>query len=342
MHQIPGQVVYVGSNNLPLSIDIIDYNSTQFTHQQTTDYKEIFPYRDTDTVTWINVSGLSHIKDITQIGEYFGLHPLIIEDIVNTRQRPKLEEFETGMLLVLKMLSHNATGDLSKDHIALILGKNYVLTFQDLKLTKFENLQKRIEQGNGRIRSNEADYLMYAVLDVIIDDYFIVADTLSDKAEALEDELFSQKPRESTTEDIRDIKRQIMSARKVVQPLRENIKQLEKTQHPLIHRKTRNYLRDLSDHTIQVSENIETYREIIWSLMEMYMATVSNRMNEVMKVLTIMASIFIPLTFIAGVYGMNFEYMPELKYKWAYFVTLGVMLILVLGMLWYFKRKKWL
>lgn len=342
LHQIPGQVIYVGERDIPLTIEVFDYNPTKFEHKIITNYKEAFSYKDSETVTWINVSGLSHVDEITNLGEHFGLHPLIVEDIVNTRQRPKFEEFDNGLFLVLKMLKYSLEKELLKEHIAIVMGQNFVLSFHESDTRSFDNLKKRIELAGGRIRGKNADYLMYSILDAIVDDYFIVADEISDKAEILEDELFSKNPRQDITEDIQRLKREIMSARKVTQPLREGIKQLENTQHPLIHRKTRNYLRDLSDHAMQVSENIETYREIIWSLMEMYMATVSNRMNEVMKVLTIMASIFIPLTFIGGVYGMNFEYMPELEYHYGYFVVLGIMLLLVLFMLWYFKRKKWL
>lgn len=342
LHQIPGQMIYVGDKDRPLKLDIFDYTPTHFKHITSRDYKAALPYRDSPTVTWVDINGLSRVQEIKELAEYFGLHPLLQEDIVNTKQRPKFEEFEGGIFLALKMLSYNMDGKLVKEHLSLVLGRNYVLTFHESDTKSFEELRKRIEFSAGRIRTKEADYLMYTILDAVVDDYFLVVDAISEKQEHLENELFSKFPRGDITEAIQHLKREIMSARKAVRPLRESIKQLENTAHHLIHRKTRNYLRDLSEHSVQVVETIETYREIIWSLMEMYMATVSNRMNEVMKVLTIMASIFIPLTFIAGIYGMNFDYMPELHFQYAYFVVLGGMFLLFLGMLWYFKRKRWL
>lgn len=342
LHRIPGEAVYVGNKNLPLELQIVDYSPSSFTQKKSNNYKDAFPYRDTDTVTWITITGLNQVNEIQSLGAYFGLHPLLIEDIVNTEQRPKFEEFSTGLFLISKMLTYNADETLRREHVALVLGPNYVLAFQDGPDSNFENLKKRIETSAGQIRKNAADFLLYATLDIIVDDYFVVADQLAGKGEVLEEELFKKNPREGITEEIQLLKREIMRVRKAVQPLRESIKLLEKSEHPLIHPKTRNYLRDLSDHTVQVTESIEIYREVIWSLMEMYMATASNRMDEVMKVLTIMASLFIPLTFIAGVYGMNFQYMPELEFRYAYFVVLGVMVLIAIGMLWYFKRKKWL
>lgn len=342
LHQIPGQMVYVGDKDRPLQVEIFDYTPAHFQHITSQDYQVALPYRDSPTVTWVDVNGLSQVQKIKELSAHYGLHPLLQEDIVNTKQRPKFEEFEGGIFLALKMLAYHADGKLVKEHLSLVLGRNYVLTFHESDAGSFEELRKRIEFSAGRIRTKAADYLMYTILDAVVDDYFVVVDGIADQQEQLENELFSKNPRADITEAIQHLKREIMSARKAVQPLRESIKQLENTQHDLIHRKTRNYLRDLSEHSVQIVENVETYREMIWSLMEMYMATVSNRMNEVMKVLTIMASIFIPLTFIAGIYGMNFDYMPELHFRYAYFVVLGLMFLLFLGMLWYFKRKRWL
>ncbi len=233
-------------------------------------------------------------------------------------------------------------GNLENEHISLIIGKNYVLSFQESDGDVFDPVRERIEHSKGRIRSRSADYLMFALLDSIIDNYFLVIDDMSDRIEALEESLFTSRPGDDITYEIQDLKRNILRIRRAVFPLREVISRLDKLDGDIIEEKTSNYIRDLYDHIIQISENIDIYREMIWGLMDMYMTTISNRMNEVMKVLTIMASIFIPLTFIAGIYGMNFEYMPELQWKYSYFVLWGIMIIVFLLMLYYFKRKKWL
>ncbi|MDT0295023.1 magnesium/cobalt transporter CorA [Mesonia ostreae] len=342
-NQVPGQVVYVGSKeNLSTSLEIIDYNKESHQVKYTNDVKEVFPYKESENVTWINVNGLNTIKEIEQLGKFYKLHPLILEDIVNTQQRPKIDEYENYIFIVLKMLYYTDAGELVKEHISIVMGNKYILTFQEADGDVFDGLRDHIKNSKGRIRNSGADYLAYAVLDAIIDNYFVIIETMGDKIETLEDSLFLENPDENITQDIQELKREIIRIRKAIYPLREVINRLEKGEHPLIHEKTHHYLRDLYDHIIQVSENIEVYREMTWGLMDMYMTTISNKMNEVMKVLTIMASIFIPLTFIAGVYGMNFDYMPELHFKYSYFYVWGVMLFLFFMMLWYFKRKKWL
>ncbi|MDQ7918310.1 magnesium/cobalt transporter CorA [Mesonia sp. MT50] len=342
-NQVPGHVVYVGNKeNLATSLEIIDYTKESHQVKHTNQVKDVFQYKDSENVTWVNVNGLNATTEIEQLGKYYGLHPLILEDIVNTQQRPKIDEYDKYIFIVLKMLYYTEDGELVKEHISMVLGNKYILTFQEADGDVFDALRDRIKNSKGRIRNSGADYLAYAILDAIIDNYFVIIETMGDKIESLEDSLFLENPDENITQDIQELKREIIRIRRAIYPLREVINRLEKGEHPLIHEKTNHYLRDLYDHIIQVSENIEVYREMTWGLMDMYMTTISNKMNEVMKVLTIMASIFIPLTFIAGVYGMNFDYMPELHFKYAYFYVWGVMLILFVMMLWYFKRKKWL
>ena len=224
----------------------------------------------------------------------------------------------------------------------MILGKDYVTTFQEADGDVFDGLRDRLANSKGRIRNAGSDYLMFAILDAVVDNYFSVIETMSAKIELLEDQLFENKVQNDITEDIQDLKKEILRIRRAIIPLREVINRIEKTDTTLIEPRTQNYIRDLYDHIIQVSESVEIYREMIWGLMDMYMTTISNKMNEVMKVLTIMASIFIPLTFMAGIYGMNFEYIPELKLEYGYFYLWGAMIIVFFVMIWYFKRKRWL
>lgn len=342
-NQVPGQVVYVGrKENLSTSIEIIDYTKESHHVRHTNQVQEVFQYKNSENITWVNVNGLNATSEIEQLGKYYDLHPLILEDIVNTQQRPKIEEYDTYIFIVLKMLYYTEAGELIKEHLSVVLGDKYMLTFQEADGDVFDGLRDRIKNSKGRIRNSGSDYLTYAILDAVIDNYFIIIETMGDKIEELEDSLFLENPEENITQDIQDLKREIIRIRRAVYPLREVINRLEKGEHPLIHEKTNHYLRDLYDHIIQVSENIEIYREMTWGLMDMYMTTISNKMNEVMKVLTIMASIFIPLTFLAGIYGMNFEYIPELQIKYGYFYLWGLMLFVFFMMLWYFKRKKWL
>jgi len=240
------------------------------------------------------------------------------------------------------MLHYNDDERLINEHVSMVLGKDYVLTFQEAEGDVFGDLRERLEHGKGRIRGAAADYLMFAILDAVVDNYFTVIEFLSNKIEVLEDKLFDDKEDKHITLEIQDLKKEILKIRRAVMPLREVVNRLEKIENPLIRPRTHKYISDLYDHIIQVNESVEIYREMIWGLMDMYMTTISNKMNEVMKVLTIMASIFIPLTFLAGIYGMNFDYIPELHLRYGYFYLWGVMILVFFGLLWYFKRKKWL
>ncbi|AFL82124.1 magnesium Mg(2+) and cobalt Co(2+) transport protein CorA [Aequorivita sublithincola DSM 14238] len=338
----PGTVTYTGKKTTTVTkLDIIDYSKEHYHRFETNDIHEAFNYEDSTNITWINVNGLSNTNDIITLGNHFELHPLIQEDIVSTYQRPKIDEYEEYLFIVFKML-HYDDEKLTNEHISLVMGKDYVLTFQEAEGDVFEDLRERLEHGKGRIRGAGADYLMFAILDAVVDNYFSVVEFLSNKVELLEDKLFDDKEDTNITQEIQDLKKEILKIRKAVMPLREVINRLEKIENPLIEERTNKYIRDLYDNIIQVNESVEIYREMIWGLMDMYMTTISNKMNEVMKVLTIMASIFIPLTFLAGIYGMNFDNIPELHYKNSYFYLLGVMALVFLGMIWYFKRKKWL
>lgn len=341
--QIPGAMIYTGQkSDKEFTIECFDYNKDNIEEVNISKVSDLLKYKQTDSVTWINVEGLTHTEQIEQIGLLYELHPLVLEDIVNTTQRPKIDEYDDYLFVVLKMLYYDINEQIVIEQLSMILGKNYVITFQEAEGDVFGLIRERIRMGKGRIRGLKSDYLMYALTDAVVDNYFSIIETLGNKIEDLETELFSNTPRENLNLDVQNLKREILKVRRAIFPLREIISRIEKGEHQLIYKRTITYFRDIYDHLIQVSENIDIYREMIWSLMDMYMTTLSNKMNEVMKVLTIIATIFIPLTFIAGIYGMNFQYIPELKYRYGYFVLWGVMIVMFLGMLYYFKRKKWL
>jgi len=341
--QIPGTLVYTGGkSDKDFHVECIDYTKADIVESALLNIEDAVNYKETDSVTWINVNGLKHIDQIENIGNQYELHPLVLEDIVNTSQRPKIDEYEKYMFLVLKMLYYDKNETIIIEQVSFVLGKNYVITFQESEDDVFDTIRERLRFSNGRIRGLKSDYLMYALIDAVVDNYFSIIETLGNKIEDLETELFAGQAKENINIEVQQLKREILKVRRAIFPLREIINRIEKGEHPLIYERTITYYRDIYDHLIQVSENIDIYREMIWGLMDMYMTTMSHKMNEVMKVLTIMSSIFIPLTFLAGIYGMNFEHIPELKYHNGYFILLGVMLLLFVGLLVYFKRKKWL
>tara|TARA_R100001369_G_scaffold92564_3_gene138385 strand:- start:3998 stop:5089 length:1092 start_codon:yes stop_codon:yes gene_type:complete len=342
-NEAPGTVTYTGKKeNIATKVEIIDYSKDHYKREDSGNIEDAFGFETSEHITWININGLNNTKEIERLGEYYNLHPLIQEDIVTTNQRPKMDEYEEYLFIVFKMLHYSDDGEFFNEHVSMVVGKDYVTTFQEADGDVWDGLRDRIENAKGRVRNKGADYLMFALLDAVVDNYFSVIETLSAKIEYIEDQLFEDKVEEDITQDIQVLKKEILRIRRAVVPLREVINRLEKTDTALIEVRTQNYIRDLYDHIIQVSESVDIYREMIWGLMDMYMTTISNKMNEVMKVLTIMASIFIPLTFMAGIYGMNFEHMPELHLRYGYYYLWGAMILVFFGLLWYFKRKKWL
>ena len=339
----PGSIIYTGNKqDKQLFIEAFDYNTEKCIDKELNNVEEAFDFKGSDSVTWININGLNHVDAIEKLGNHYNLHPLVLEDIVSISQRPKIDEHEEYLFVVLKMLYYDTDDRIVSEQVSFVLGKGYVLSFQESEGDVFDAVRERIRQGKGRVRTMQADYLLYILMDAIVDHYFVIIETLGDKIEDFETAIFSGNVNQTINKDIQDLKREILKVRRAIYPLREVVSRIEKHESPLILKKTKTFYRDIYDHLIQVSENIDIYREMIWSLMDMYMTTISNKMNEVMKVLTIMASIFIPLTFIAGIYGMNFDYMPELHYRYAYPILWGVMILTFLGMLYYFKRKKWL
>lgn len=304
--------------------------------------EECFPFKDKPTVTWINIDGIQRIDVIEKIGKHFNLHPLALEDIVNTGQRPKMEDFVDYIFVVLKMLHYDEKESETKaEQLSLILGPNWVISFQENEGDVFDPIRERIRADKGRIRKMGADYLVYALIDAVVDNYFIILEKIGEKIEEIEDELVAN-PAPETLQAIHNLKRQMIFLRKSVWPLREVISRLERWESQLINKSTDIYLRDVYDHTIQVIDAIETFRDMLSGMLDIYLSSVSNRMNEVMKVLTIIATIFIPLTLVAGLYGMNFRYMPELEWPWGYPLVLFVMFVIGVLMLIYFRKKKWL
>ncbi|MEZ4858234.1 MAG: magnesium/cobalt transporter CorA [Flavobacteriaceae bacterium] len=339
----PGTDGYVGQKfRETTDIEIQDYSKHGYDVIKTNHVEDAFKFKTTDQVTWINVNGLNHTEEISKLGHYYGLHPLVMEDILNTDHRPKVDEYEDYFFIVLKMLYFNKDEQFTVEHISLVLGKNFVLTFQESDEDIFDSVRTRIANPESRIRTFGSDYLAFALIDTIVDNYYAVIEDFGEKIETLEDQVFNENPDDETPKNIQFLKREVLKIRRSVFPLREVVSRLEKSENPIIEERNRDYFRDTYDHVIQINENIEIYRDMVWGLMDMYMTTVSNKMNNIMKVLTIIATIFIPLTFIAGIYGMNFDHMPELHYKYSYYILWGVMIVVFVGMLFYFRRKRWL
>ncbi|WP_224490485.1 magnesium/cobalt transporter CorA [Robertkochia flava] len=340
--QAPGTVIYLGKRK-------DEKFEVTFTHFSPEEYTEIsmerpeafVPAPGNNGVNWFNIKGLSNTQEVDAFGRSFGLIPLTLEDIVNTDQRPKLDYFDDYLFVVLKMIYLDDTNNINVEHVALVLLRKSVLLFQEVEKDVFEGVRERLRGSFGRIRSRLADYLLFALLDAIVDQYFIVMEHVGNRVEALEEKVYNH-PKSDTVYEIQALKKEVLELRKNIRPVKELINQLINLDHPLISEDTRPFYRDILDHCNEIQDTIDLYREMSMSLMEIYMSNMSNKMNEVMKVLTIMASIFIPLTFIAGIYGMNFRYMPELEYTYGYPIVIGVMVLMVILMLIYFRKKNWL
>ncbi len=339
----PGTLVHIGEKKTEkVRITVIDYDEAQFQEKEAKTIEECSPLKDKTAVRWINMEGIHQVETLEKLGNCFELHSLILEDILNTDQRPKREDFEDYIYTVLKMLYYDdKSGEIITEQISLILGPNFVISFQEGGGDVFDPIRERIRNAKGRIRKMGADYLAYALIDAIVDNYFVILEELGEKIEYLEEELVTD-PTSETLQAIHSLKREMILLRKSVWPLREVISSLEREESSLIRESTGIYLRDVYDHTIQVIDAIETFRDMLSGMLDIYLSSISNRMNEVMKVLTIIATVFIPLTFIAGLYGMNFKYMPELEWRWGYAAVLLTMTVIGISMVIYFKRRKWI
>ncbi|HET6227962.1 MAG TPA: magnesium/cobalt transporter CorA [Bacteroidia bacterium] len=338
----PGTVIYSGEEQTGrVKITLIEYNETEFIEKDFYDLSECLQSVDDKLVKWINVDGVHQAELIEAIGKRFNIHPLTLEDIVNTNQRAKFEDYENYVVSIMKMIDYNSN-EIHSEQLAVVLMKGMVISFQEANGgDAFDLIRTRIRQGKGRIRKMGADYLAYALIDAVVDCYFTILEKIGDKVEGLEEELITD-PDKSSIEQLHHMKREMIFVRKAVWPMRELISNMERSENELITDGTEIYLRDVHDHTIRVIDTVETYRDLLSGMMDIYLSSASNRMNEVMKILTIITTIFVPVTFIAGVYGMNFDYMPELHKKWGYPAVWGLMLLIIVSLIIYFKRKKWL
>ncbi|MEH1839762.1 MAG: magnesium/cobalt transporter CorA [Nostoc sp.] len=345
---LPG-TIFINADAPPPIIFLIDYNQTNFTREQIATPEECIPYLEKESISWIDVQGLGSQDILQRLGKVFKLHPLVLEDVVNVPERPKIEDYEDQLLFIARMVvPKERTCGFYSEQVSLILGKNYLLTVQEEPDHDcFEQVRSRIEKSKGTIRKQGADYLAYALLDAIIDGFFPVLELYGERIEELEEEVIV-KPTPQTLQNIYQIRRELLQLRRAIWPQRDAINSLIRDASDLISEEVRIYLRDCYDHTVQVMDMVETYRELASGLMDVYLSAVSNKMNEIMKVLTIVSTIFIPLTFIAGVYGMNFSTekspynMPELNWYWGYPLCWAVMLAIAFGLLFFFWQRGWL
>ena len=338
----PGTLVHVGEKKTDeVRIRVIDYDEGNIEEKEVSTVAECTAYKDKSTVTWINIDGLHQVGVIEEIGKKFDIHPLTSEDILHTEQRPKMDDFDDYIFMTTKMLTYDKADDqVNVEQFSLVLGTHYVISFQEKIGDVFDPIRERLRKGKGRIRKMGADYLAYALIDAIVDNYFSVLEQIGEAVESLEETLIAN-PGPEIVQKIHFLKRELIFLRKSVWPLREVINALQRSESKLIQDNTAVFLRDVYDHTIQIIDTVETFRDMVSGMLDIYLSSVSNKMNQVMKVLTIIATIFIPLTFIAGIYGMNFKFMPELEWQWGYPLVLGIMIFLGVLMLTYFKIKRW-
>jgi len=340
----PGTLIHIGDKLAETtSLTVLDYDEYRAEEKENAQVADCRIFKDQPTVTWIQMVGLHDTRVLEELGTAFGLHSLTQEDILNTDQRPKMEDFGEYIYIVLKTFysAEDQRDDITSEQISIILGSGYVISFQERESDLFKSLRERIKTGKGRLRKYGADYLAYTLIDTIVDHYFGLLEALGDKIGLTEESLIKT-PSTETLHNIQHLKREMLFLRKSVWPLRETINSLERAESPLIQKASGLYFKDIYDHTIQVIDTIETYRDMLSGMLDIYLSSISNRMNEIMKVLTIIATIFMPLTFLAGVYGMNFKYMPELEWPWGYFMIWAIMIVITVLMLFYFRKKKWL
>jgi magnesium transporter len=342
----PGSLIYVGQeNDYKTNIRRILYNEANYVVEAVKRLESCGrPVDDSPFVSWLNVDGIHEPAVVEGIGQQYHLHPLLLEDVMNSQQKPKVEEYDGSYLFAtMKMLHFNVQGqELESEHLSFILGKNYLISFQEeRKEDLFKPILDRIEASAGKTRRNGPDYLLYALMDLVVDHYFVVLDSIGEKLEILENSIIEQVAGQQTLTRLYTLKRELTLMRKLVWPVREMINRLILEESDLIRPATMPFLRDLYDHVVQVLDSIDSYRELATGLLDVYLSTLSNRMNSVMKTLTIFSAIFMPLTFIVGVYGMNFDNMPELHTRNGYFVVIGIMVVLAVLMIFFFRRRRW-
>lgn len=338
----PGSLVFTGKQNLENAfVSYIEYSPNSLKENNLLQATDIKFSPSKEQVTWYDVRGLHDTSLIELLGLAFNIHTLVLEDVVDIHQRPKFDEYETGISIIIKALDFNTdTLKITTEQVAIYFNQDFLISFQETESDLFEAIRHRLKNTQGKIRNRRADFLAYALLDNIIDHYYIVLDKIEEVIENLEDEILSN-PDNTIKAKIHHLKKELLVVRKSINPLRETIARFSKSDNPLIQERSTIFIRDMYDHTIQVMDMVESYRDMLNGLQDLYLSEISFKMNQVMQVLTVITTIFVPLSFLAGLYGMNFEYIPELHYKYGYFTLLGVMFIIFLGSLFYFKKKKW-
>jgi len=339
----PGTLIHTGELKTErVQIHRMDYDAERLDERELAAMDEAFPLDEGPSVTWLNVDGLHDVEVIQSLGQHIGLHPLTMEDVLSTGQRPKIDDYEDLAFIVMRMVQFDsAREELIDEQVSLVVGRGFVVSFQERPGDVFEPVRERLRASKGRIRSSGADYLAYALIDAVVDHYFVTLERLSDTIEELSEAIL-ESPDSGSLERVHDLKRSLVFMRKSIWPLREVAAKLVRGETPVFESSTLVFVRDVYDHAVQVIDTVESLRDIVTGMHDIYLSSLSNRMNEIMKVLTMIATIFIPLTFVAGIYGMNFQYMPELEWRWAYFVVLGAMAMIAVVMVVLFRRKRWL
>ncbi len=334
----PGTLVYTGTfSGVAEGLSLICYNAEDVEMHNLAEIELEFPK---DKVSWYNLTGLNDVESVDKLGNLLGIHRLLIEDILNTDQQPKIEAYGDYLFVTLKMLSLTEDEDVEHEQVSFVLGNDYLISFQEFPRDVFDGIRNRIKENKGIVRTKNSDYLLYLLMDVVVDHYFKITDSLADKIENLEDEI-AEDPKDEFLREIQNIRKDLMLLRKSLTPLRDISLVLQRRESPIISDEVLPFYRDLSDHIFHANELIESYRDLNAGLKDMYLNSISLRMNRIMQILTVVSTIFIPLSFLVGVYGMNFQYMPELQWKYSYFALWGSMILMVVGMLYYFKRKRW-
>jgi magnesium transporter len=339
----PGTPVYVGERKAETTkISVFEYDEAGCSEKQLESVGDCTTYKKSSGVVWINIDGINDISVVEAVGKLFSIHPLVQEDIVNTNQRPKIEEYTGYLFAIVKMLYEEPRSHaIQAEQVSIVVTPKIVISFQEREGDVFSPVRERLRSGKGLVRSRGSDYLAYCLIDAIVDHYFLILENLENRIMSLEDQVVDD-PQPPVMQSIHSLKNDLAFLRRSLWPLREMLSRVERERLPLIHKDTLPFLRDVYDHAIRIIEILESFHEIVSGLMDVYLTSISNRMNNVMKVLTIIATIFIPLTFIAGVYGMNFQHMPELAWRWSYPAVWGLMVLVIIGMVIFFKRRKWL
>lgn len=340
--EAPGTLIHLGrKRNSPIGVSFFAYTPDQLIQKEQIPPQELKSALPEGYNAWINIDGVHDTSLVQAIGEQFGLHPLVLEDIVNTQERPKIENYEDYLYFVMTMADLGPEGEIILEQVSIILGKDHILSFQEDPDDIFEPIRKRLRNHASRVRKSAPDYLAYLLLDSVVDRYFLILETLGERIDQLEEELMDR-PEKATLQKIYSLKREITKVRRAVWPMREIVSNMQRESSLLMHAENEIFLRDFYDHILRVIDTVETYRDTMASMVDLYLSNSSIKMNEIMQVLTVISTIFIPLTFLTGFYGMNFDFMPELHSEWSYPIIVGIMALMVVAQLIYFKRKRWL